>query len=213
LVILTSHAINHDTQPSLSNRRINWDYFSHLIHQRPILQVPFKTAADIEAAVKFFIDTVQWAGWKAKPKLLTKCRIHGCPTTIQQKIAEKRKLRRDWHRFRTSESKRLLNAATQDLKQLLRRYKNDRAQTFLQGLQPTVSTDYSLWKATKNLKRITQPSPLLRTTLGTWANSNIDKPHAFANRHVLQPHPSVNHPEEDEALAQLLEIANQLEPH
>jgi hypothetical protein len=144
---------------------------------------------------------IQWASWKATPKLPAANRIHGCPTTIQQKLAEKRKLRRDWHRFRTLESKRLLNAATQDPKQLLHRIKNDRVQTFLQGLQPTVSTGYSLWKATKNLKRITQPSP----TLGTWANSNIDKAHAFTNHlaNVFQPHPSVNHPEEDETLAQL----------
>jgi hypothetical protein len=41
--------------------------------------------------------------------------------------------------------------------------------------------DYSLWKATKNLKRITHPSPPLRAHLGTWANSNFDKAHAFAH--------------------------------
>jgi hypothetical protein len=194
--------INQDLQPSLSKRRTNWDYFSHLIHQRLILQVPLKTTADIEASVKFFNDTVQWAGWKATPKLSAANRIHDCPISIKQKLAEKRKPRRDWHRFRTPESKRLLNAATQDLKQLLRKIKNDRVQTLLQGLQPTASTDYSLWKATKNLKRITQPSPPLRTPIGTRASSNIDKAHAFAKHlaNVFQPHPSANHPEEDETL-------------
>jgi hypothetical protein len=154
-VTLTSHAINQDKQPSLSNRSTNWDYFSHLIHQQLILQVPLKTTTDIEAAVKFFNGNGSAGSCKATPKLPTACRIHGCPITIQQKLAEKRKLRRDWHRFRTPESKRLLNAATQDQKQLLRRIKNDRVQTLLQGLQPTASTDCSLWKATKNLKRIT----------------------------------------------------------
>jgi hypothetical protein len=141
-------------------------------------------------------------------------RIHDCPISIEQKVAAKRKLRRDWHRFRTPESKRLLNSATQDPKHLLRRIKNDRVQTFLQGLQPTASTDYSLWKATKNLKRITQPSPPLRTPFGTWANSNSDKAHDFANHlaNVFQPHPSANHPEEDDTLSQLLETAYQLEP-
>jgi hypothetical protein len=132
----------------------------------------------------------------------------------QDRKRTKTKTTRDWHCFRTPESKRLLNAATQDIKQLLRRIKNDRVQTFLQGLQPTASTDYSLWKVTKNLKRITQPSPPLRTPIRTWANSNIDKAHAFANHlaKVFQPHPSANHPEEGEALAQLLEIPYQLEP-
>jgi hypothetical protein len=58
-------------------------------------------------------------------------------------------------RFRTRASKRLLNTATQDLKQLIRQIKNDRVQSYLQDLQPTAAADYSLWKATKSLKRIT----------------------------------------------------------
>jgi hypothetical protein len=182
LVTLTTHAINQEKQPSLSYRRTNWAYFSHLIQQRLTLKIPLKAEADIEVAVKSFNDTVQWAGWKATPKLPAVSRIHDCTITIKQKIAEKRKLHRDWHRFRTPESKRLLKTATQDLKQLLNRNRNDCVQTFLQGLQPTES-DYSLWKATKNTKRITQPSPQLRTPLGTWANSNIE---------TTQTHPHQN---------------------
>jgi hypothetical protein len=71
-----------------------------------------------------------------------------------------------------------------------------------------------LWKATKKIKRITQPSPPLRTPLGTWANSNIEKAHAFATHlaNVFHSHPSENHPEEDEALTQLLETPCQLQP-
>jgi hypothetical protein len=214
LVTLTSHAINQEKQPSLSNRRTNWTYFSHLIQQRLTLKIPLKTEADIETAVKSFNDKVQWAGWKATAKLPAASRIHDFPITIKQKIAEKIKRRRDWHRFRTPECKRLLNAATQDLKQLLNRNKNDCIQTFLQGLQPTEYTDYSLWKATKKIKHVTKPSPPLRTLLGTWASSNVEKAHAFANHlaNVFQPHPTENQPEEEEALTQLLETPYQLEP-
>jgi hypothetical protein len=90
-------------------------------------------------------------------------KIHDCPITIKQKIAEKSRLRRDWHRLRTPESKRLLNTAAQDFKQLLNRNNNDCIQTFLQGFKQTKSTDYSLWKVTKKIKRVTQPSTPLRT--------------------------------------------------
>jgi hypothetical protein len=79
LVTLTSHAINQEKQPSRSNRRTNWAYFSHLIQQRLNLNVPLKTEADIEAAVKTFNDTVQWAGWKATPKHTADSRY---PTTL-----------------------------------------------------------------------------------------------------------------------------------
>jgi hypothetical protein len=148
------------------------------------------------------------------------CKCHSIrllfPIIIKQKLAEKRKLRRDWHRFRTPESKRLLNTATQDLKELIRRIKNDRVQSFLQDLQPTAAADYSLWKATtsKPLKRITQPSPPIRTPLGTWTSSNIDKAQAFAHHlaEVFQPHPSENLPEGEETITHFLETPYQLEP-
>jgi hypothetical protein len=71
-----------------------------------------------------------------------------------------------------------------------------------------------LWKATKNLKRVTLPSPPLRTHLGTWANSNFDKARAFAHQlsEIFQPHPSENLPADDEAFMQLLETPYQLDP-
>jgi hypothetical protein len=103
----------------------------------------------------------------------------------------------------------LLNTATQELKQLLNNNRSDCIQTFLQGLTPTESADYSLWKATKKIK-----PPPLRTSQGTWARSNVKKAHAFAEHlgDVFQPHPSKNEPEEEEALTQLLETPYQLEP-
>jgi hypothetical protein len=71
-----------------------------------------------------------------------------------------------------------------------------------------------LWKATKHFKRITRPSPPLRTPHGTWATSNIDKAQAFATHlaTVFQPHPFLNPPNGDDAIAQLLETPYQLEP-
>jgi hypothetical protein len=102
---------------------------------------------------------------------------------------------------------------TQELQQLLNNNKNDCIQTFLQGLTPTESTDYSLWKATKKIKQGKKPTAPLRTSQGTWARKNVEKAHAFAEHFgkVFQPHPSGNEPE-DEALTQLLETLYQLKP-
>jgi hypothetical protein len=68
LITLTPHALNQEKQPSLSNRHTNWDDFRYLINQRLTLNVSLKTEEDIEAAVKFFNDTVQWAGRNATPE-------------------------------------------------------------------------------------------------------------------------------------------------
>jgi hypothetical protein len=59
LITITSHALNQEKQPSLSNRHTNLDDFRHLINQRLTLNVSLQTEEDIEAAVKFFNDTVQ----------------------------------------------------------------------------------------------------------------------------------------------------------
>jgi hypothetical protein len=68
LITPTSNALNQEKQPSLSNRHTNWDDFRHLINRRLNLNVSLKTEDDAEAAVKFFNDTVQWAGWNATPE-------------------------------------------------------------------------------------------------------------------------------------------------
>jgi hypothetical protein len=103
---------------------------------------------------------------------------------------------------------------TQELKQLHINNKNDCIQIFLQGLTPTESTDFSLWKATKKIEQVKTSSPPLRAYQGTWARSNVEKAHAFAEHlaNGYHPHPSENQPEKEEVLMQLHETAYQLEP-
>jgi hypothetical protein len=131
---------------------------------------------------------------------------------IKQKLLNKRRLRRNWHRFRTPESKRLLNTATRELKQLLTDTNNASFQTFLQDLSPAASTDYCLWKAAKKVKQAKNSSHLLRTTRGTWARTSTEKVLTLADHltSVFQPHPSENPPEEEEALSLQLKILYQL---
>jgi hypothetical protein len=84
----------------------------------------------------------------------------------------------------------------------------------LQGLASTEFNDYSLWKETKKIKQVNKHSPLLRPSQGTWARSNVEKAHAFAEHlaNVFQPRLSENEPEKEEALIQLLETPYQLKP-
>jgi hypothetical protein len=77
-----------------------------------------------------------------------------------------------------------------------------------------IHTDFSLWKATKEIKQVKKPSAPLRTPQGTGERSNVKTAHTFA-KHLangFQPHPSGHEPEEQEALIQLLETPYQLEP-
>jgi hypothetical protein len=106
LISLNLRVLHQASQPTLCNRTTNWDYFRHLITMNLTLQVPLKTEAQIEDAVKYFTDLIQWAGWTATPK--TTCTTSSCdyPIFIKQKLAEKRRLRKEWHLHWTPTSKK-----------------------------------------------------------------------------------------------------------
>jgi hypothetical protein len=57
LITIASHALPSQTPLRLSNHRTNWNLFQHLITERLTLNIPLKTPADIEEAVKTFTDT------------------------------------------------------------------------------------------------------------------------------------------------------------
>jgi hypothetical protein len=119
LVTLSTQAILRIPQPRLCNRKTDCDAFRHLLNERLLLNVALKIDSDIEAAINNFNDIIQWAGWTTTPEQTEARQTYDCPILIKQKLLNKRRLRRNWHRFRTTESKRLLNAATRELKQIL----------------------------------------------------------------------------------------------
>jgi hypothetical protein len=90
LITLTPHALNQEKQQCLRNRHTNWDDFRHVINQRLTLTVSLKTKEDIEAAVKFFNDTVQWAGWKATPEHADTFKTYDCCILSKQKNQRKK---------------------------------------------------------------------------------------------------------------------------
>ena len=52
---------------------------------------------------------------------------------------------------------------------------------YLVNLSPSRDSDYSLWKATKQLKQPTLPASPLKVEDGIWAKSDHDKANVFAN--------------------------------
>jgi hypothetical protein len=54
---------------------------------------PLKTEEAIRAAVKFFNDTMQWAGWNTMPEDTGTFKTYQSPILMKQKIIDKRRLR------------------------------------------------------------------------------------------------------------------------
>jgi hypothetical protein len=68
IITLTTQVQNQEKQPYLSNKYTKWKAFRHFINKKLSLKVPFKTEEDIEAAVKYFNNTIQLAGWNTTPE-------------------------------------------------------------------------------------------------------------------------------------------------
>jgi hypothetical protein len=85
LIKLTADVLNQEKEPILSNRRPNWDDFRCLVNERLTLNIPLKTE-EIEAAAKFFNDTIQWTCWNATPEHKKTLKAYYCPVIIKQKI-------------------------------------------------------------------------------------------------------------------------------
>jgi hypothetical protein len=82
--------LNKEKQPNLSNRHTNWDDFRHLINERLTLNVSYKNEEDIEAAVKFFNDTIQWAGWNTTPEHTDTLKTYSCQKSKKKKKTQLR---------------------------------------------------------------------------------------------------------------------------
>jgi hypothetical protein len=178
-VIITLHSkISPQTgAPTLSTRYTNWAKFRHHIMERLALEVPLKTARDIEAYVHQFVQTVQQAAWDATPQPHTPTTVVDCSPLTKQKLLEKRKLRKRWQQTRSPLDKANLNKAVAELKQHLYEQKQTAIQNYLGSLSPTEATEYSLWKATKRLKRPQTPIPPLEL-------KRVDGQKVICKRHV-----------------------------
>jgi hypothetical protein len=74
---------------------------------------------------------------------------------------------------------------------LLHDLKNEGIQDYLKGLTPIEVADYSLWKATRKMKRPQRHIPPIGINHNTWARTDKQKSAAFAEHFasVFQPFP------------------------
>lgn len=119
--------------------------------------MPLKSPEFIEKEVELFITDLQRAAWNNTPAInSTKNSISGIiyPLEVRQMVNEKRKIRKRWQQSRAPQHKTELNRLSNKLKERIKEIKNATISSYLQKLTADKSTDYSLWRATKGLKRL-----------------------------------------------------------
>lgn len=181
VVTMCSKIIEIEKPPSLCNKKTNWNLFRSLVTESINLSLPLKTESEISDAVEHFNHCVQQAAWNSTPSNSRKAKPSRCSTAALELISKKRRLRKQWQTTRSPELKNKLNQIVKKLRTTLRREKEQSISTYLEGLSPTDTTDYSLWKATKKMKQPQQPIPPIRSSSGQWAKTNKAKADLFAH--------------------------------
>lgn len=181
-VLLTVHCkyIIQDQKCTLHNKKTNWHYFRYLLSTNLSENIPLKTDEDLVDAVEHLVRNIQLASWNATPQKSFSIN-HTTPTNVLKKLFIKRKAKKTWQRTRSPDDKRKLNKATAELKLLLQNIQNENFEKNIQGLGPNKSTDYSLWKVTKSIKRYPKINHPIRKPDSSWTKSNLEKATTFAN--------------------------------
>ena len=77
---------------------------------------------------------------------------------ILESIHKKRKLRRRWQQTRSSALKTELNKCTAQLRTQIKQFNNYSFRTYLAKLTADKFTEYSLWKAARNINKEIKPN-------------------------------------------------------
>lgn len=182
---ISDKIITKDQNPVLTNKHTDWEYFNYLLESNIRLSVPLKTTHHIEEELNDFILAIQNAAWCSTPSIKRKLKGLNYPKEIKELITEKRKLERKWQQTRSPHDKTLLNRASKTLSNEIKNVKQSSVNNYLTELTPDKSTEYSLWKAVKNLKKPIAHIPPIKKTDGKWARSNPEKAKIFA-QHLEQ---------------------------
>ncbi|KAL7295758.1 hypothetical protein TKK_0011101 [Trichogramma kaykai] len=176
---LCAEAIKNTNSDFLENKKTNWSTYKDYINHKLSCNIPLKTYNDVDVAIENLNILIHKAIHISTPSTKLVQKIPNLSSEILNKISEKRKLKKIWQNTRTRENKTRLKNAIKHLKKILHEDKNSKINYYLQNLTPTASTDYSLWKATKKLKRTQQFIPPIRT-MNKWARSDQEKAENFA---------------------------------
>ncbi|GAB0090317.1 hypothetical protein DMENIID0001_050370 [Sergentomyia squamirostris] len=152
-------------KPVLHTHRTNWSSFRRTIEDTIELEIPLKTAEDLEQALADFTELIQGAAWDSTPSSEETNPHINCPSVIREKIKEKQKLRRRWQTTRHPDDKKTFNKATEELKYLLNDIRDKSIEDYLEERSlkykdrlcahpnPTIESDILIPVVSRRLQR------------------------------------------------------------
>lgn len=213
IATISTTIIKRKKTMSLTNKYTNWELYRRHLEETTFIQNSLENEEDVDKAIKQITRNIHDAAKKATPLVENRGEtISNYPKHVRDKIAEKRQARRKWQYTRNPNDKRILNKLTKDVKNLLREITNKKFHDYINSLSPNSENDYSLWKATKKLKRPKQTHPPIRKADGSWARSEKEKATRFAEHlfSVFQPLPCVISKIQNDTILKYLDTPLQL---
>lgn len=190
LLTLSGNIIQKENNPTLTNKYTDWENFRQSLEGKINLMVPIRNEDHLEKEVEQLVKDIQKAAWESTPEIKRKTKGNNYPREIRDLLSKKRKSRRKWQQTRSPHHKTVLNNLTQQLRREIKKVKEESVRNHFKELTNDSSTDYSLWKATKTIKRPIMQIPPIRLLDGKWARSNKEKAQRFAEHleTIFQPY-------------------------
>lgn len=108
----------------LCNKRTDWEYFRLQVKETLNSTISLKTENEITEAIEHFNQCIQQAAWNATPLNSAKDNVIESSISVRIKVAEKRKLRKQWQITRSPELRAKLNKVIKSLRKMLNSERN-----------------------------------------------------------------------------------------
>ncbi|GBP97488.1 Probable RNA-directed DNA polymerase from transposon X-element [Eumeta japonica] len=161
--------------------RTNWLRFKKYLSSHCSESIRLRTPGDIELGIENISKMMNEAVHHASTTYQQPSFNRIFSADIQRLVSEKRRARREWQQHRSPQHKARLRECITQLRNLLASEKTASFKEYLENLDATSETNYSLWRAARNLKRPVEFKPPLRNSSGDWARSDCEKGNLFAD--------------------------------
>lgn len=178
---LSQHIILKKPNPVLVNKKTDWLSFKLSLAKKITLSGPLQSEEQIDYELEKLVNDIQHSAWENTPEINQKLSGVNYPREIVALVREKRKARKRWQRSRAPSDKTIFNRLVGKLRYEIKNLKRESINNYLRELTPDKHTDYSLWKATKSMKRPILQAPPLKSSDGTWIRENNNKASEFAS--------------------------------
>lgn len=176
--------------PAICSRKTNWTKFREDLEKLIFNNIKIDTPAKIDEETEKLVEQIQHCAKINTPIAINEIRPYKIPKNLLNLIRSKRKIQRKYSYTQDPEDKAHFNRLNKLVRKHTQSFLNNKFERFLLSLSDKKDKDYTLWAATKYLKRPKQLNFPIKKKDGTWAETDKDKAEILADHfeNTFKPH-------------------------